>query len=139
MVFRQTMVMFRVVVVTTLFVLSLVSTGVSPVLAQDTTGAGAISGTVFFTDRRPVADARVCALGTTACATTDSAGRFRIPDLRAGAYPLEILAGVGAPVTTEAVQVRAGLEGTIDVTLPAAGALNSPSPSPPPPSASRRK
>jgi hypothetical protein len=115
------MVMSRCVVVTTLLIVSVVATGVAPVLAQDTTGAGAISGTVSFADRRPTADARVCALGTTACATTDSAGRFRIPDLRAGAYPLEILAGVGAPVTTEAVQVRAGLDGTIDVTLPDAG------------------
>ena len=110
--------MARVVVVFTLFVLAFFSAGAAPLLAQDTTGAGAITGTVLTADRRPVADARVCALGTTACATTDSAGRFRIPDLRAGSYPLEILAGVGAPVTTEAVQVRAGLDGTIDVILP---------------------
>ena len=86
--------------------------------AQDTTGAGAIVGTVLTADRRPVPDARVCALGTTACATTDAAGRFRIPDLRAGSYQLEILPGEGAPVTTGAVRVRAALDGTIDVLLP---------------------
>ena len=94
---------------------------VSPVSAQDTTGAGAITGTVVGADRTPIADARVCALGTNICVQTDQAGRFRIDGLRAGDYALEIIAGLGAPVTTEPVQVRAGLNGTIDVTLPAVG------------------
>jgi hypothetical protein len=100
------------------FVLAVALASAPLASAQDTTGAGAIVGTVVTADRRPVAGARVCALGTTACATTDVAGRFRIPDMRAGSYPLEILAGEGAPVTTEAVQVRAGLDGAIDVVLP---------------------
>ena len=39
-------------------------------------------------------------------------------DLRAGSYRLEILPTDGLPFTSEPVNVRAGLDGTVEVTLP---------------------
>ena len=45
-------------------------------------------------------------------------GAFRIGELRAGAYRLEILPLEGLPFTSDPVDVRAGLNGTVDITLP---------------------
>ena len=86
--------------------------------AQDTTGAGAIAGVVVDAAGRPTEGVRVCALDTASCATSDAAGAFRIGELRAGAYRLEILPIAGLPFTSDAVQVRAGLDGSVEITLP---------------------
>ena len=67
---------------------------------------------------QPVEGVRVCALDTASCATSDARGAFRIGELRAGAYRLEILPLEGLPFTSDPVNVRAGLDGTVDVTLP---------------------
>lgn len=93
------------------------------VLAQDTTGVGAIAGVVVTADGKPAEGARVCALDTAACVTTGADGRFRLVDLRAGAYRLEILPTEGLPITSDFVDVRAGLDGAVEVTLPALDAL----------------
>ena len=79
-------------------VLSLVSTSA---LAQDTTGVGAISGVVVNAAGQPAAGVRVCALDTASCATSDAQGAFRIGELRAGAYRLEILPLEGLPFTSD--------------------------------------
>jgi hypothetical protein len=96
--------------------LSVVSTAAR---AQDTTGAGAIGGVVVDAAGQPAAGVRVCALDTALCATTDSRGAFRMGELRAGAYRLEILPLTGLPFTSDLVVVRAGLVGSVDITLPA--------------------
>ena len=88
--------------------------------AQDTTGAGAIAGVVVNAAGQPVGGVRVCALDTSSCATSDARGTFRIGDLRGGAYRLEILPLEGLPFASEPVDVRAGLDGTVEITLPAA-------------------
>ena len=88
------------------------------VTAQDTTGVGAVSGVVVNAAGQPVEGVRVCALDTASCATSDARGAFRIGELRAGAYRLEILPLEGLPFTSDPVNVRAGLDGTVDVTLP---------------------
>jgi hypothetical protein len=95
--------------------LSLVGT---PAAAQDTTGAGAIRGVVVNASGRPAEGVRVCALDTSACAVTDGRGAFRIGELRAGRYRLEILPLEGLPFTSDEVDVRAGLDGTVEITLP---------------------
>ena len=87
-------------------------------VAQDTTGAGGISGVVVTMAGTPAGGVRVCALDTDACATSDAQGVFHIAGLRAGAYRLEILPLEGLPFTSDPVDVRAGLDGTVEVTLP---------------------
>jgi hypothetical protein len=87
--------------------------------AQDTAGVGAISGVVVDAPGRPAPGVRVCALDTTACATTDARGAFRIGELRAAAYRLEILPLDGPPFTSDPVDVRAGLDSSVNITLPA--------------------
>jgi hypothetical protein len=98
-------------------VLILMATSAS---AQDTTGVGAISGVVVNAAGQRTEGVRVCALDTASCATTDAQGVFRIGDLRAGAYRLEILPLEGLPFTSDSVDVRAGLDGTVDIALPKA-------------------
>ncbi len=98
-------------------VLTLVVTSAS---AQDTTGVGAISGVVVDAAGRPAEGVRVCALDTATCATSDARGVFRIGELRAGGYRLEILPREGLPFTSDEVDVRAGLDGTVEITLPTA-------------------
>ncbi len=88
-------------------------------VAQDTTGVGALSGVVVNAAGQPAAGVRVCALDTASCATSDAQGVFRIGELRAGAYRLEILPREGLPFTSDPVDVRAGLSGSVDITLPA--------------------
>ena len=88
--------------------------------AQDTTGAGAITGVVVSTTGQPVGDVRVCALDTASCASSDARGAFRIGDLRAGSYRLEILPPAGLPFASDPVDVRAGRDSTVDITLPEA-------------------
>ena len=91
--------------------------------AQDTTGVGAISGVVVNAGGEPATGVRVCALDTPACATSDARGTFRIGELRASAYRLEILPPVGLPFTSDPVDVRAGMEGTVNITLPTVESL----------------
>ena len=98
-------------------VLTLVVTSAA---AQDTTGVGAISGVVVDAAGRPAEGVRVCALDTATCATSDARGVFRIGELRAGGYRLEILPREGLPFTSDEVDVRAGLDGTVEITLPTA-------------------
>ena len=98
-------------------VLILMATSTS---AQDTTGVGAISGVVVNAAGQRTEGVRVCALDTASCATSDAQGVFRIGDLRAGAYRLEILPLEGLPFTSDSVDVRAGLDGTVEIALPSA-------------------
>ena len=95
--------------------LSLVATSAA---AQDTTGVGAIRGVVVDAAGQPAEGVRVCALDTASCATSDARGVFRIGELRAGWYRLEILPLEGLPFTSDQVDVRAGLDGTVEITLP---------------------
>jgi len=87
--------------------------------AQDTTGVGAIGGVVVNAAGQPAEGVRVCALDTSFCAVTNARGAFRISELRADAYRLEILPLEGLPFTSDAVDVRAGMEGSVEIILPA--------------------
>ena len=92
----------------------------TPAAAQDTTGVGAIKGVVVNAAGQPAEGVRVCALDTPSCATSDARGVFRIGDVRAGSYRLEILPLEGLPFTSEPVDVRAGLDGAVEIMLPPA-------------------
>ncbi len=91
----------------------------NPASAQDTTGTGAITGTVTRPDGTPGADVAVCVIESSQCAVSEADGRFRIPDVRAGAYRLEITPAGQTPFQSEPVVVRAGLESRVEVALPA--------------------
>lgn len=86
--------------------------------AQDTAGVGTVAGIVRDSAGSAASGVRVCALDTPQCVTTDAFGAFRIGDLRPGQYRLEILPAAGLPFTTEPIDVRAGLDGRVDIALP---------------------
>ena len=87
-------------------------------LAQNTTGAGGITGVVRNDEGVAVENVRVCALPSPRCATTDAHGHFQIADLRAATYRLVVLSSDGAPIVADEVVVRAGLEVMVDIGLP---------------------
>jgi hypothetical protein len=96
------------------------------VAAQDTTGIGAVSGTVRDAAGQVLAAARVCLQGTTSCTDTDAIGVFHLPEVRGGTYRLEILPAGGLPAVSDPIEVRNGVESTIDIVLPASdGVLQS--------------
>lgn len=88
------------------------------VFGQDTTGVGAISGVVTDAGGGVVRDVRVCVKGTQKCAVSDEKGAYHLSEMRAGVYVLEVTATGRAALTSNAVDVRAGLDGRVDITLP---------------------
>ncbi|MFN7921129.1 MAG: TonB-dependent receptor [Bryobacteraceae bacterium] len=88
--------------------------------AQDTTGAGSISGIVKDVDARPASGAEVCVTSPRRCSTANDAGSFRINDIRSGDYRLTITAPGQAPYTSSPVSVKAGLEASVEISLPKA-------------------
>lgn len=97
--------------------------GISLLRGQDTAGVGAITGTVMDKDAAPAAGVSVCVLTTARCAVTDDRGAFRLTEIRVGDYRLEISAPQLRPFTSDSLSVRAGLEGQIQITLPALNAV----------------
>ena len=97
----------------------------SPVFAsaQDTAGVGAIVGTVVDDRGQPVLAVTVCITGTTRCVLSDDVGRFKLPDVRAATYQIEITPPGQPPITGTTVEVRAGRESVVEITLPKLGAI----------------
>ncbi len=94
-----------------------------PLVAQDTTGVGGLIGTVTDAKGQPAPQTKVCIVDSSRCTTSDERGLFRFPDLRPGDYQLDITAPGQPPIRSSVVSVRAGLEGKVEVTLAAAGAV----------------
>ena len=92
------------------------------VAAQDTTGVGSVRGIVSTTTAVPAPNVAVCVVEAARCGVTDDAGRFSIADLRPGRYQLDVIAP-GHPPLLSAVDVRAGLQTSVEVTLPETSAL----------------
>lgn len=90
--------------------------GVVPVLAQDTAGAGALAGAVVA-NGAAVSDAAVCLPAIGRCAVTDDRGAFRIDNVRAGEYAVEVVAP-GRPMLPLTAAVRAGLDTVLEITAP---------------------
>lgn len=95
-----------------------------PILAraQDTTGTGVLTGVVLTDQRTPAGFVTVCVTGTR-CEISDESGAFRFQDVRAGEYRLEVAAPGQAPIVTDPVTLRAGLDVQVEVVLPASTAL----------------
>jgi hypothetical protein len=91
--------------------------------AQDTTGVGVLNGLVLQEMGRAAAPGvRVCLGPGGRCAESDADGRFRIGEVRPGTYTLELERPGGGRLTREGIEIRAGLEGEVEVLLPEIGA-----------------
>ena len=85
---------------------------------QDTAGSGTVRGVVRDSAKLPVAGARACVADTERCGTSNEAGQFVLPELRPGRVRLVFsVIGTGTLVSSD-VEVRAGLDATIEVELP---------------------
>ena len=109
----------RALIASMLLVFALSASG-SVATAQNTTG---ISGVVRDQTGTLVEGVRVCALDTASCSMTDAQGAFGMTDIRSGSYRLEIIPPEGLPFTSDAIDVRAGFNSTVNVTLPRLEAL----------------
>ena len=92
----------------------------STVAAQDTTGTGAVAGRVA-SEGTPQPFVTVCIAESTRCVVSGDDGTFRLTDLRAGDYRLEITAPGQPPITTEPIDVHAGLTRQVDIAVPSLG------------------
>jgi hypothetical protein len=92
---------------------------VPSLFAQDTTGVGSIAGAVVDAGGNPNAGAKVCVTALNRCATAGADGAFRLTDVRPGVYPLDVTIEGQTPFSTTPVEVRAGLEGKVDIAAPA--------------------
>jgi hypothetical protein len=89
-----------------------------PAGAQDTTGIGAVAGVVFGGDGKRAAGVTVCIVDTGRCATSDASGSFRLTGIRAGQQHLEVRAPGLPPFVSGHVDVRAGMDASVEVALP---------------------
>jgi hypothetical protein len=92
--------------------------GAGRAAAQDTTGMGSVAGTLRDAAGQVLAATPVCLQGTTSCSDTDGAGRFRFADVRGGTYRLEILPPGRLPVVSDPIDVRPGVESSIELVVP---------------------
>lgn len=90
--------------------------------AQDTTGTGVLSGVVYTDQKTPAPFVTVCVTGSR-CELSNEAGEFRFMDVRAGEYRLEVAVPGQAPIVTDPVTLRAGLDVKVEVVLPPSTAL----------------
>jgi hypothetical protein len=97
--------------------------GTTGAAAQDTAGVGVIRGTVLGADAKPAADVAACIPALARCEVSDSEGRFVLNDLRRGTYDLEIAPPASPPLPAR-VEVRAGRDAVVEVTLPASEVVN---------------
>lgn len=91
--------------------------------AQDTGGVGTVSGVVLDATGVPAFAVTVCLTRTTRCGLTDERGHFRLTDIRPATYELELTPPGERRLAGGIVDVRAGLDTVVELTLPKAGAL----------------
>ncbi len=87
-------------------------------LGQDTAGTGTIIGVMRDDQGRPTSGVRACVAASERFANTPENGTFRLPDLRPGVHQLEVYVSVTSTMLSGDVEVRAGLEATIEIVLP---------------------
>src|SRR5262245_45872977 len=86
---------------------------------QDTTGVGALSGSVVDASGTPIAFATICVATTTQCVMADGRGAFRLENLRPREYALEVTPPGETPLPVGRFDVRAGVDQRLEITLPA--------------------
>ena len=92
--------------------------GTDAAIAQDTSGVAVVRGAVAGAGGRAARDVAICIAATGQCDVTDADGRFTIAGVRAGRYALEVIAPGTPAFLTQEIEVRAGLDAVVDVTLP---------------------
>ena len=92
--------------------------------AQDTTGVGSLAGVVLSSpSNQPLEAVKVCLAETTRCALSDAKGAFRLTDVRAGSYQLIATPRNQPALAGATVDIRAGVESQVDVTVPSLDAV----------------
>jgi hypothetical protein len=86
---------------------------------QDTTGVGSLSGSIVDAAGAPAAFVTICLAGTTQCVVADERGAFRLVNLRSGEYALEVALPGETARPVGRVEVRAGVDQRLTITLPA--------------------
>ncbi|MBC7924210.1 MAG: carboxypeptidase regulatory-like domain-containing protein, partial [Bryobacteraceae bacterium] len=100
------------------------------VFGQDTAGVGSLTGKVNRAGRQPAASlaeplaaVRVCLVELARCTTSDVLGDFRLSDIRSGIYSLEVQIAGEPPLRQSGVDIRAGLEARVDISVPDLGSV----------------
>ena len=99
-------------------VFALLSVLTSLLWAQDTTGVGALSGLVQDVKKQPLNSVELCISSSNNCGKSDNLGRFRFTGLRPGNYILDVK-GPQIRLKSDSIQIRAGVEERVEITLPA--------------------
>ena len=98
--------------------LSITSLITPSLFAQDTAGVGTIQGALKDATGAPVQAVRICVQTTARCGESSDVGMFRISEVRAGQYRLEIIVPGKPPFLSSPIEVRAGIEATVEIDLP---------------------
>jgi hypothetical protein len=93
-----------------------------PASAQDTAGVGSLAGTVADESGNVLANVKICLVENQRCATSDTSGSFRLNDVRPGQYQIDITAPAIPTFRREGIEVRAGLEGKVEIVIPTVNA-----------------
>jgi hypothetical protein len=92
--------------------------GTDAATAQDTAGVAVVRGAVVDAGGGAAGGVAICVATTGQCDVTGPDGRFAIAGVRAGRYPLEVIATGTPAFLTQEIEVRAGLDVVVDVALP---------------------
>jgi outer membrane receptor protein involved in Fe transport len=87
---------------------------------QDTAGVGSLAGRIVDARGGVAAGVAVCVVDVGVCDVSGADGAFTIGGVRPGAHRIEVVAPGRAPFLSEPVEVRAGLEARLEITLPEA-------------------
>lgn len=95
----------------------------APLYGQDTAGMGKLRGRVTDANGTAVAEVAVCVVGTGLCDVSRTDGSFTIAGVRPAAYQVEVVAPGRPGFLSPLVEVRAGVESLLDITLPNAATI----------------
>lgn len=117
------------VIVKTSFLMTI---GFLHLVAQDTAGVGGLAGKVSREAEpgagvggtgQPLPGVRICMAELQRCVTSDLSGSFRLGEIRAGSYTLEVYLAGEPVLRQQGLEIRAGLYGSVDITVPVRGNL----------------
>ena len=90
---------------------------------QDTVGMGSLAGRVVDARGEAAAEVAVCMVDLGLCDVSRADGTFSIAGVKPGAHQIEVVAPGRASLLSERVEIRAGLEARLEITLPEAARI----------------